>query len=1143
MKIMKKIIAALLVITFICENAISTYSKETVFNQEVAVGETVQLKIPAGANEITWETSSKRIATVSKKGELTGVKTGECDIFCKAVYPKFIIFKDEVNYVFHVKVLKNKKNDDEDINVENLLLQNNGNGSSQDDSYFVAGVQNNFSFDIKCNSNIETAYEIINVKGTKPDTKVQSNLTDIYTILPKEKYDNLMTYIVTLSDNAEFINEDYKEYKKLMFMTDGEEFYNEVLNEKVVDKVIKVDKSKIKKVENNNTLSNAEDVSFNIEEKSLNTYSEGQIIVIDDNETQGTTPYKIEKINANGVTVKKAKLDEVYDEFEMHSSGVLKIPKEELKKNELVFEDIKKDIVDAFMMTSYAAKLTKSNPEFTIDTDEMGYIYIDIKYPGIEIYDHITGCITLHCKFQVNRNIYFNISDLENLLFEFSLLDNSVDIGFQLEGEYGTEIHDNVFSYEIVSNETEIINDIKEALMKKAKEGSWRRNLIHWSFDAMDFFGTGVSMSIRNQIQKTTKKSIGTLGVSFDVDLMNYILASLTLNAYGEFGVDVAFGFSNARGPYVMKLSAEKFSSNLTFRGKIKDTLQIPNVKVQVYLLSEDFFSMRVEGGIEATLLAAGDINIEIFDKENLYNLPPLAGIIELSLDAVFNANIHVDLMLNKIEIEIIDFRKHLVEPDRLGSDIIGLSFQHDTYSIMETYDYIPIKKMYTKVIDLESGFLDVKNNDLSIDENIKFYSDSEHTEELKYVANKGIEVNEKVVNGMTIYAVYNNLYYATTLIEVKPEETTTIPVTAETIETIPVETEAPVLIGGGARMEGKVEVVVDGSNNTMPVQNAKVEFYNTNNESQLVTHALTDSDGNFSVSLPAGDYKLITSAEGYVSLESYETARLNSTKYVEIYILFSENQQGVGSAAGKITSSVTGQGLDDVNIRLKKGWNNIDDYDFLDEEFTTDSSGKYKIEDVDVGYYTIVTEKDGYVQASKNILVLKDHPFNDYNFSINPEMADDGDIRIVLNWGSSPYDLDSHLIGLKPNSDYFDVYYNDKIYTYEGDDMVNLDVDVISSYGPETITITNDINGVYIYGVHDYSNRNNTSSKSLSNSNCTVTVYSGDIAIDKFSIPTNRTGTFWEVFEIDENKNITQINKIYNYSPLDKDFSEFDLK
>ena len=45
---------------------------------------------------------------VSSDGKITGVKVGTCDINCRAEYSKFLIFKDVVNYVFHISVIDSK---------------------------------------------------------------------------------------------------------------------------------------------------------------------------------------------------------------------------------------------------------------------------------------------------------------------------------------------------------------------------------------------------------------------------------------------------------------------------------------------------------------------------------------------------------------------------------------------------------------------------------------------------------------------------------------------------------------------------------------------------------------------------------------------------------------------------------------------------------------------------------------------------------------------------------------------------------------------------------------------------------------------------------------------------------------------------
>lgn len=79
-----------------------------------------------------------------------------------------------------------------------------------------------------------------------------------------------------------------------------------------------------------------------------------------------------------------------------------------------------------------------------------------------------------------------------------------------------------------------------------------------------------------------------------------------------------------------------------------------------------------------------------------------------------------------------------------------------------------------------------------------------------------------------------------------------------------------------------------------------------------------------------------------------------------------------------------------------------------------------------------------------------------------NPHL-DQGTIRFVLTWGYQPKDLDSHLI--TPNEKH--VYFAQKNPNLAG---ANLDVDDTSSYGLETITITELQSGQYLYLVHNYS-------------------------------------------------------------------------
>lgn len=162
--------------------------------------------------------------------------------------------------------------------------------------------------------------------------------------------------------------------------------------------------------------------------------------------------------------------------------------------------------------------------------------------------------------------------------------------------------------------------------------------------------------------------------------------------------------------------------------------------------------------------------------------------------------------------------------------------------------------------------------------------------------------------------------------------------------------------------------------------------------------------------------------------------------------------------------------------------------------------------------------------------------------------------IRIVLRWGATPSDLDSHLTGPTINGNgRFHIYYGNRNYT-DGNDPTNirtiyaadLDYDDTSSYGPEITSISTLTPGEYYFYVHDYSNRSNSSSTALSNSNANVILYRGSSSVPfkledgrtaQFTINFNGSGTLWSVCKIvitsDGKVLITPINHLsYHRDP-----------
>lgn len=162
----------------------------------------------------------------------------------------------------------------------------------------------------------------------------------------------------------------------------------------------------------------------------------------------------------------------------------------------------------------------------------------------------------------------------------------------------------------------------------------------------------------------------------------------------------------------------------------------------------------------------------------------------------------------------------------------------------------------------------------------------------------------------------------------------------------------------------------------------------------------------------------------------------------------------------------------------------------------------------------------------------------------VNPES-----IRIVLEWGETPRDLDSHLIGpgILNSDERFHTWYMPAYKTYYTDGTYNssnllpvaqLDYDDVESYGPEVTTIRVLTPGVYNFFVHDYSNRGLKPSTHMAKSGATVTVYKGyDKVVPPFTIDPLSEGTLWEVFKLeildsDGNFTVTGVNN-YTYESI----------
>ena len=248
-----------------------------------------------------------------------------------------------------------------------------------------------------------------------------------------------------------------------------------------------------------------------------------------------------------------------------------------------------------------------------------------------------------------------------------------------------------------------------------------------------------------------------------------------------------------------------------------------------------------------------------------------------------------------------------------------------------------------------------------------------------------------------------------------------------------------------------------------------------------------------------------------------------NQPKYLQAVLYISNDYLGNGDFGGVISNAFTGSPEEGVSIALRANINQTSG-DVL-ATTQTSANGSYYFSGVPAGQYTLELSKTGVITNYTSAICIGNQSTPNQNGTISPEI-DASEIRIILTWGAIPTDLDSHLTGPAGSTDRFHVYYGNS--TYGG---INLDVDDVSSYGPETITIPEVTGGLYRYYVHDYSNRNSTSSTGLAQSGARVVVFYGNSIVGTYDVP-NVPGTLWAVFEVDNYEIIPTNIMTYESSP-----------
>ena len=217
----------------------------------------------------------------------------------------------------------------------------------------------------------------------------------------------------------------------------------------------------------------------------------------------------------------------------------------------------------------------------------------------------------------------------------------------------------------------------------------------------------------------------------------------------------------------------------------------------------------------------------------------------------------------------------------------------------------------------------------------------------------------------------------------------------------------------------------------------------------------------------------------------------------------------------GNVKAALTGNNISGVSVSIQ---------DQAGIEFgsdTTDSNGNFTVGNLGSNSdYKIVIIAAEYKEGGKSHYSLSgDQSIQLYMLPYGWT----GAAAIILRWGATPKDLDSHLVfgGTE-------IWYNNGNIDKEQDPVngAQLDLDDTNKDGPETITIMVPVVGInYQYYVQDYTHCDDgTSGSGATTAGASVQVWNqnAELVGDEYTSP--GAGCRWEVFNmtIDVDKNIT---------------------
>ncbi|MCR5795290.1 MAG: tetratricopeptide repeat protein [Solobacterium sp.] len=257
----------------------------------------------------------------------------------------------------------------------------------------------------------------------------------------------------------------------------------------------------------------------------------------------------------------------------------------------------------------------------------------------------------------------------------------------------------------------------------------------------------------------------------------------------------------------------------------------------------------------------------------------------------------------------------------------------------------------------------------------------------------------------------------------------------------------------------------------------------------RIVTHELYGNAVTFNYS---GCIVTIESdSEGTVTFESRNSIVPEASLHAA-----SELEDVKASVTGHVIDAQTGEGVPYASIAFHAD----NQVGVVMETVETESDGSYSVE-LEPGFYIAEVSCDEYVTIYSELDLGSAQTEEEKDFIITKETAE-GEIRVVLEWGTYPNDLDSHMV-----INGTDVYFANKEFYSGGTLVAELDHDDVDGVGPETITL-HDSSFSFRYFIHNFSRTGD-----IGVSGARVTIYLPGESPITVDIDSSISGDYWNVF------------------------------